>query len=297
MPRGDYDYSGRGGYSPVYAPTIPNPAFNINPAPQGGQGAFGKVPGPIGLPPVLQNLASVYPNLSGTTAQTSQNILGQLRGELSPETIANIEDEAARFGVHSGMPGSGLAFNRLAKNIGLSSQGLQQQGIQNFLGALPTVSKTMTVSPELQSEIAARNALFGSAPDPSQAAAELQRRFQLGLGFGAGGGGAYRSGTPNLGGGGVPQVQSPFDPFGNIGSVSVFGGGAGGGGAPMAPMDFGLDGQDNIDWNFFNDPNVWGNAGDTNYVDTQSAYDPNWDLGDFGLGDIGDIGLGDEFGG
>jgi len=151
--------------------------FNLSPAPTSGQGAYGKVPGQLGLPDPAGDLASVYPNLSGTNEEVSNAILRQLRGELSPETVANIQDSAASFGVASGMPGSGLATSRGLRDIGLATEQVQQQGVQNYQSVLPTVSGTQTVSPAQQSEIALQNAINAAAPDPQAAAQQTQALF------------------------------------------------------------------------------------------------------------------------
>lgn len=187
--------------------------FNINPGPQGGQGPYGAVPGPIGLPNPLGDIGRVYPNLTGTNAQLSQDILGQLRGELSPETVSNIEDEAARFGVSSGMPGSGLSHNRMLKNLGLTTLDTQNRGIANYLSALPTVGRTLTVDPALQVDIANRNATMGAAPDPGAAAAEarsLWDQYFSKLGGRSAGGG--RGGGVSVGSIGMPNLYSPSAP-------------------------------------------------------------------------------------
>lgn len=194
------------------------PGFSLNPPPQGGQGPYGAVPGAVGLPPVYQDLGNVYPNLTGTNAQVSQNILGELAGQLSPETMNSIQDEAARFGVTSGMPGSALSGQRGLKNLGLSVEGLQHQGLQDYNALIPTISRTQTVDPHLQTDIASRNALFGSAPDPAAAAAAAEAAFRRGLGtgrtLGGGGGGVITQTPPNLSapmprsGGGVTETPS-----------------------------------------------------------------------------------------
>ena len=93
------------------------------------------------------NFSSLYPNLSATQGQASANTLSQLRGELSPETLNSIQDSAARFGIGSGMPlgggGSTIAGNFGRKLVGQTSQGLQSQGLQNYLNTLQGYSGTL----------------------------------------------------------------------------------------------------------------------------------------------------------
>lgn len=138
---------------------------------------FGSVPGAIGTPNPYGDLGSVYPNLSGTNAAASQAILGELRGQLSPETLANINNAAATYGVTSGMPGSGLAINKGPRDIGLATEDLQRKGVQDYNATIPTVSGTQTVSPALQTEIADRNSVYAAAPNPRDAQTYAQDLF------------------------------------------------------------------------------------------------------------------------
>jgi hypothetical protein len=146
--------------------------FNLSPSPQGGQGAFGKVPGDIGLPTPQADLAAIYPNLSAQTGQLSGNIMSELQGTLSPETINSIQDNAARFGVSMGSPGSPFAGAQGLKNLGLSVEQQQKGGLADYLNAITGISKTQTVSPELQTQIAEQNSVWNAAPDPAAASAE-----------------------------------------------------------------------------------------------------------------------------
>lgn len=93
-----------------------------------------------------RNVSAIYPNLSESTGQASNNILHELQGELSPETINSIQDEAARFGILSGMPGSQFSGHRGLRNLGLTVQGTQGQGLQDFLNTLKGYSGTLTPS-------------------------------------------------------------------------------------------------------------------------------------------------------
>ena len=153
------------------------PGFSLNPAPRAGAGAFGAVPGAIGAPNPFGDLSSVYPNLSGTNKQVSADILSKLSGTLSPGTMAAIKDAGAAWGVGAGVPGSGIQTNRSLRDIGLTSEQQQQQGLQDYAALIPTISRTQTVSPELQAQIAATNAQMAAAPDPTQAASYAKQLF------------------------------------------------------------------------------------------------------------------------
>lgn len=89
------------------------------------------------------DITKAYPNLSKTTAQVSSNILSKLRGELSPETQNAIRDASATFGIANGIPGSQMVNYRNARDLGLTSQGLQTQGGQEFLNTLGAYSGTI----------------------------------------------------------------------------------------------------------------------------------------------------------
>ncbi len=196
--------------------------YNIAPTPHPGQGAFGLVPGNIGMPDPYGDLSAIYPNLSGTNAQVSGDILSKLRGELSPNTINAIQDAAAGFGVASGMPGSGLQFNKSLRDIGTTSEQVQQQGLQDYASLIPVISGTQTVNPALQAEIATQNSINMAAPDPSSAASYAESLFnkylqQLNPAGGTGGGGGGFGGSFDEGGSWWEQPGSEWRRAGGAG--------------------------------------------------------------------------------
>ena len=136
------------------------------------------VPGPITPPNPYGDLSSVYPNLSGTNAQVSGDIMSKLRGEISPATMNALKTASAQWGVGSGMgPQSGLAVNGLFGNIAGYSEKLQQEGLQDYGNLIPTISQTQTLNPALQAEIADRNATMAAAPDPAASASYAMQLF------------------------------------------------------------------------------------------------------------------------
>lgn len=143
--------------------------YNVTPATQEGSGIYGAVAGATEIPDVYQQLSDVYPELGGTNVAASGALLSQLQGRLSDETIRNIQDAAARFGVSSGMPGSGLQWNRALRDIGLSTEQLQQQGLQNYSSVIPAVSRTQTVTPETQISTSQANAALAAQANPEEA--------------------------------------------------------------------------------------------------------------------------------
>ena len=191
-----------------------------NPAPQSGQGAYGKVPGDISNPNPFGDLSSLYPNLSGTNAQVSSNIMNELNGVLSPGTINNLRNNAASFGVSSGLPGSQFSGYQGLANLGLTTEKMQQQGLQDYLSAITGISKTQTVDPALQTEIATQNAVWNAAPDPAAAAKEQENLFDKYLA-------SLKSPAGGTGGGGsslAPWWMKPGEPT-NLGPGSYLSGG------------------------------------------------------------------------
>lgn len=186
-----------------------------------GPNVFGSRVAPI-QPITGPTLGQAFPNLSGTNAALSSALTSELTGQLSPATIAAINDAAASYGVSSGMPLSGLAINRFPRDIGLATEDLIHRGIGDYSSAIPSVASTQTVSPNTQAslnaEIAAMNAQNAAAPDPTAAATYAQQLFDRYLNrFSTPAGGTSTSTAPwwqqasNTGassgwGGGIPKV-------------------------------------------------------------------------------------------
>ena len=217
-------------------PTNQNPSvggYNISPSPLlGGRGPYGAVPGNIGIPPSpYQQTTSLAQNLGEpAVGQLSNNILSELQGQISPQALKNMQDQAARFGISSGMPGSNAYLGTLANNKNLlgnilTTEQIQRQGQQDYLSALQGIGSQQT-NPNLAAEIAAHNAQLNAAPDPTQAAQQQLNNYyaalnsargpagQTGNQFGSPAGGTGQTGSGALGFGfnslGTPQSSSSF---------------------------------------------------------------------------------------
>ncbi len=220
---------GFSGYS-----SLPN--YGISPAPTTGQGAYGLVPGQIGIPPsTYQQTLGALPGLGTAGTQATSNIMNELQGQISPQALRNIQDAAARFGVSSGMPGTNAMPGTLASNANLlgnyrTTEQLQQQGQQNYLNTLGAVGQQQ-INPALAADIAAHNAQLGAAPDPKAAAQQQLADYWASLaatrGLGLRGGGGYGGGGPA--GGTGSYAQSPGALGFGFGSLGQLGGGLGGG--------------------------------------------------------------------
>lgn len=180
----------------------------LAPSGSGGRTAYGSVPGPIGVPPnVFSQLSGAVPGFSANTAGTGNVIGSQLAGNVSPMTLNALKTGAAQFGINSGMgPGSGLETNQLFGNIAGFSEGQQQKGVQNYLGEVGALGRTMT-DPNLAAEISSRNADFAAAPDPKLAAEQAFNDWLRGFNY------TRSAGTP----------AGPWAPGGHLGPTQGYG--------------------------------------------------------------------------
>jgi hypothetical protein len=156
--------------------------YNFNPAPQGGSGAYGSVPGAIGVPPSeYDQINGLIPNLPGLTGAASGVVGSELGGTLSPGTQNLLQDKAASYGVNSGMPwttpGNTLPFQNLMNSTGMTSEGLSQQGLGSYMN-FATGLGSLQDNPNLSFEVASQNALDASAPNPAEAAQVQLSEFE-----------------------------------------------------------------------------------------------------------------------
>lgn len=157
--------------------------YNINPKPQtGADSAYGFVPGALSIPDLLGDITSLIPNLPELTSEASSQILSRIRGEFTPKEEAEFQDIGARFGQSSGMPGSGLSLNKAKRERTIAANELSRQGLSEFQSFLPTIARTLTVSPETQIGTAGINAMNAAAPNPFKAQTTAQNLFNKYLG-------------------------------------------------------------------------------------------------------------------
>ena len=201
------------------------PNYNISPDPTQGQGAYGLVPGPIGVPPSTYSQATdALPGLKSAGTQASNNIMNELQGQISPQALRNIQDAAARFGVSSGMTPTNspvgtngvptLAINAALLGNYRTTEQLQQQGQQDYRNLLGAVGQQQ-INPALAAEIAAANAQLRAAPDPQKAAEQQLANYWAALGATRGLGLQGARGFSSIGSGpsgGTGSYAAPFDP-------------------------------------------------------------------------------------
>lgn len=214
------NYFDEGNYGPKVPVGLASPTsgYNVNPAPTGGNGPYGQVPGPVGVPPsTFQQAVDAVPGLGGAApTQLTNNILNELKGQLSPQALKNMQDTAARFSVSSGMPGSNAYLGSLANNKNLlgnilTTQDIQHQGAQDYTSALQAIGGQQ-LNPSLLAEIAAHNAQLAAAPNPTQAAQQQLLNYYGALNSARSGGPA--GGTGIYSQGGAPSTGSNALGFG-----------------------------------------------------------------------------------
>jgi len=174
--------------------------YNASPQPTSGNGVFGSVPNAVALPQPYQAFGQVFPGTQSNQTAASSDILHELSGQLSPETLASIQNQDAAWGVASGMPGSGVEQNKELLDVANASQAQQQQGASNYKGIVSPSSQYFTVAPSVEAEIAEANAVANAAPNPTLAGLTNIGSHIAGLGLGyamnnLGGGNLYQSGA------------------------------------------------------------------------------------------------------
>lgn len=136
---------------------------------------------------VLNILNQAIPGFSGLTQTATDIIRNRMAGQLSPETLSNIQRAGAQQAVISGMPGSAalsgsLMGNRTLRDIGATTEQYQQQGFGDLLSMLGGYSGTAALTPAQIAEQANAAAQYAAAPDPATAgqyAEQLyEKRFQ-----------------------------------------------------------------------------------------------------------------------
>lgn len=185
-------------------------------------------------------------SLPGGLAAAQGIISSQLRGEIPADVAVQVANKAAAQGFQSGFgPGSGIGKSLTARDFGLTSMQIQQQGLGNFQALagftsapqFDVTSMFFTPQQRLQFAFQDRAARFErnllkaqvkAAPDPARAALgkEIDRFFNtwagfgmtaLGAGMGGGGGAGAGAGqnvpvqTAQLNGSmNLPQSQSNY---------------------------------------------------------------------------------------
>lgn len=145
----------------------------------------------------MQPYTAALPGLAGQFGQAMGNIGAMQKGQIPQDVINLMQQQAAERGVATGAPGSPNTNAAYLRALGLTSLGLQNQGLANLrttMGMVPTGPQfnpmSMLLSPEGQQGWQYLANVLRAAPSPGQAAQANLGAFQSGLGqgYGAGGG-------------------------------------------------------------------------------------------------------------
>ena len=196
---------------------MPTPNYPLN----FSSSAYGAVPYQTQRPKsIYEESQKANPNLISQGASADSVIGNQLSGTLSPQTVNAIHDRSAEFGVSSGMPGSQFAGSMGLRNLGLTVENLQNQGLQNYLNSLKTIG-SQQLDPTLTSGLETYNNQIAAAPNPAAAAQQEYALYQSQKSPG-GGTGIYSGpvGPPKSTGMGI--LNNGFSPY-NPPPASVYG--------------------------------------------------------------------------
>jgi hypothetical protein len=201
---------------------------------QSGSGTYGSVAAATALPSAFSDLSAVYPNLTASNDAATNAVLSELQGNVSDATSKAIQDAAARYGITSGMGTSGLSKNLSLKDLGLTSEALQQQGITDYSKLLSAIDTSQTVSPETQIGLSQSNNALAAQANPQDAttyALDLYNKYLSN----ASTGGAATTGANTVklaGNTGGSGTTSPFQVVG--GPTNTVTPGAAGGGSGIS---------------------------------------------------------------
>lgn len=171
-------------------------------------------------------LAQVIPGYASMTAGVSKNINDELSGKIPQDVSQQIQSSAASRAIGGGFAGSGMHGNLVARDLGLTSLNLTQQGINSAQSWLTTMNNinspgmfnmaSMFVTPAQQAAVTTANnagqfqrdyasnmndwqhslgfAAGQDVMDTGSTVMSLLSSFMGGMGGGKGGGGGFQAG-------------------------------------------------------------------------------------------------------
>ncbi len=256
-------------------PVLPAPASTA-PAATGGAMALGNQVYNQ-LPGYQQSLANVGGNIASETA-----------GQLPPDVIRQMQQQAAERGIATGTGGSDNNNAAYLRALGLNSLSLTNMGQQNLSSILPglpgaQISQNPNFYPTTgqAGEVGQANAVYQSAPDPHAAAAAAM----------AAAAGGVAAGRGFAGGGGMPS--GPASDFWNPGTTTpgqVYGGSGVDNSQVLNTANMDQGAIDKIlhqyDPNQANTEHAWGDPNFGSYVAQGAATGTGAGSFDFGGGDL-----------
>lgn len=210
-------------------------SYNKSFDPLNNPAAYGSAPAPV-MPQITGPAAtaaaigagnqvnSQLPGYAGDLGLVGQNIASDLKGEVSPDVMAELQQTAAEQGISTG-GATGAAY---LKALGLTSLGLEQTGqqdLQSILSSLPgaRIAENPAFYTTTGQDLEARqqNSLWAAAPNPMAAARAGLAATGAGYATGAGSGGVRLPGPlPNPATSLPAAPVSPLNPFPAIEDVN-----------------------------------------------------------------------------
>lgn len=96
---------------------------------------------------LTNQLRKAIPGYDQIVQKASQNIESQLSGQINPDVAAQVQRASAARALAGGYAGSGAAGNLSARDLGLTSMQIQQQGFGNALNYIQNQRQTATAAP------------------------------------------------------------------------------------------------------------------------------------------------------
>ncbi len=157
----------------------------------GGGSAYGTAPAQLNIPENLYSqFNAVVPGGKTATTGAGSFINSELNGEVAPDVQNLIQNKGAAYGIASGQPMTGgpgsFSTNNYLASLGLTSQGLKEQGTHDYLAFLGGITPNLS-DPRLSYEVKLQNAIDAAAPNP-EAAARTMTSLSQPVNYGGGGG-------------------------------------------------------------------------------------------------------------
>jgi hypothetical protein len=163
-----------------------------------------------------QQVNAQLPGYGTSLGNIGANIGALTSGQVPPDVINLLKQQAAERGIGTGTAGSGANNASYLQALGLTSLGLEQTGLTDFSNVLKDLpganlyqNPGLYVTPGLAQNAAAENAVYHSAPNPAAAAAANLAAAQRGVGAG---GGNVGIAPTMMGGGGMPAMPGGLPP-------------------------------------------------------------------------------------
>lgn len=159
---------------------------------------------------IAAELRKNLPMYNDMLVKDVSNIYANLGGQVAPDVINLLQQQAAERGIATGMPGAGSINAGYLRALGLTSLQLQQLGNQQLTAAMArtpiqqrqTTTQAGTTTGTTKRDLGAERAVYAAAPNPKAAAEQAMANAIAGM----------KAGQELAGGGGVSIAPSPTRP-------------------------------------------------------------------------------------